>query len=83
METIKKNNQKLLRELDGKKVEERKAKFVCSIVFIIDKDNVIKVQGEINGIIGEKEIGEDGFGYDPLFYIPEYKKNFCPNGFPN
>ncbi|APH14877.1 non-canonical purine NTP pyrophosphatase, RdgB/HAM1 family [Clostridium sporogenes] len=73
----KKNNQKLLRELDGKKVEERKAKFVCSIVFIIDKDNVIKVQGEINGIIGEKEIGEDGFGYDPLFYIPEYKKTFA------
>lgn len=73
----KKNNQKLLRELDGKKVEERKAKFVCSIVVIIDKDNVIKVQGEINGIIGEKEIGEDGFGYDPLFYIPEYKKTFA------
>lgn len=73
----KKNNEKLLRELDGKKVEERKAKFVCSIVFIIDKDNVIKVQGEINGIIGEKEIGEDGFGYDPLFYIPEYKKTFA------
>ncbi|HCL4446350.1 TPA: XTP/dITP diphosphatase [Clostridium botulinum] len=73
----KKNNEKLLKELDGKKVEERKAKFVCSIVFIIDKDNVIRVQGEINGVIGEKEIGEDGFGYDPLFYIPEYKKTFA------
>ncbi|KGO12215.1 XTP/dITP diphosphatase [Clostridium botulinum] len=73
----KKNNEKLLRELDGKKIEERKAKFVCSIVFIIDKDNVIRVQGEINGVIGEKEIGEDGFGYDPLFYISEYKKTFA------
>ncbi len=83
MEIIKKNNEKLLKELDGKKVEERKAKFVCSIVFIIDKDNVIRVQGEINGVIGEKEIGEDGFGYDPLFYIPEYKKNLCTNGFSN
>ncbi|MGO5065199.1 XTP/dITP diphosphatase [Clostridium sporogenes] len=73
----KKNNKKLLRELEGKKAEERSAKFVCSIVFIINKDNVIKVQGEINGVIGEKEIGEDGFGYDPLFYIPEYNKTFA------
>ncbi len=47
-------------------------------MFIINKDNVIKVQGEINGgVIGEKEIGEDGFGYDPLFYIPEYNKTFA------
>ncbi|MCR1934228.1 XTP/dITP diphosphatase [Clostridium tepidum] len=73
----KKNNEKLLRELEGKKAEERSAKFVCSIVFIINKDDVIKVQGEINGIIGEKEIGEDGFGYDPLFYVPEYNKTFA------
>ncbi|ENK1245033.1 XTP/dITP diphosphatase [Clostridium sporogenes] len=73
----KKNNKKLLRELEGKKAEERSAKFVCSIVFIINKDNVIKVQGEINGVIGEKEIGEGGFGYDPLFYIPEYNKTFA------
>ena len=72
----KKNNEKLLKELQGKVKEERKAKFVCSIVFIIDRDNAIKVQGEINGIIAEEEIGKDGFGYDPLFYIPKYKTTF-------
>ncbi|EJO5347713.1 XTP/dITP diphosphatase [Clostridium botulinum] len=73
----KKNNEKLLKELHGKKSEERKAKFVCAMVFIIDQYNEIKVQGEIKGTIGEKEIGQDGFGYDPLFYIPEYKKTFA------
>ncbi|WP_251862040.1 XTP/dITP diphosphatase [Clostridium sp. Marseille-Q2269] len=73
----KKNNEKLLKELEGKQEEERTAKFVCAIVFIIDVDNVIKVQGEINGVIREKEEGQDGFGYDPLFYVPEYKKTFA------
>lgn len=73
----KKNNEKLLKMLEGKKAEERKAKFVCAIVLILNDKQVIKVQGEVKGYITEKEQGADGFGYDPLFYIKEYNKTFA------
>ncbi|MCT8976290.1 XTP/dITP diphosphatase [Clostridium sp. CX1] len=73
----KKNNEKLIGLLQGKKTEERKGKFVCAIVLIIDSNNVIKVQGEVEGIILEEEKGENGFGYDPLFYVPEHKVTFA------
>lgn len=73
----KKNNDKLLSLLKGKKMDERKAKFVCALVLMIDEKNVISVQGEVEGYIGFEEKGKDGFGYDPLFYIPEYKKTFA------
>ncbi|ERI94238.1 non-canonical purine NTP pyrophosphatase, RdgB/HAM1 family [Clostridiales bacterium oral taxon 876 str. F0540] len=72
----KKNNEKLLSQLEGKKFEERKAKFVSAIVLIMDNDRIIKVQGEIEGYIRENEIGKGGFGYDPLFWVPEYNKTF-------
>ncbi len=73
----KKNNEKLLKLLEGKKIEERKAKFVCAMVLIIDDATVIKVQGEIKGRIIDEEKGENGFGYDPLFYVPEYDMTFA------
>jgi XTP/dITP diphosphohydrolase len=72
----KKNNEKLLQMLEGKKLEDRKAKFVSAIVLIMDKDRTIKVQGEIEGYIKENETGGGGFGYDPLFLVPEYNKTF-------
>lgn len=73
----KKNNEKLLYELKGKKFEERKAKFICAMVLIVSNEQVIKVQGEVDGYITEEEKGKDGFGYDPLFYIEEYNKTFA------
>lgn len=73
----KKNNEKLLRNLKGIKFEDRKAKFVCAIALIINEEKVINVQGEIEGYIVEGERGKDGFGYDPLFYIPEFEKTFA------
>jgi XTP/dITP diphosphohydrolase len=76
----KKNNDKLLQLLKDKDENERKAKFVCAIVLIKDDNNVIKVEGEIDGVIIKKEKGEGGFGYDPLFYIPEYKMTFSEMG---
>ena len=76
-----KNNLKLLSLLKGKKMEERKAKFVCAMVLIADKNNIIRVQGEIQGYITENEKGQDGFGYDPLFYVPEFKKTFAEMSF--
>jgi XTP/dITP diphosphohydrolase len=76
----KKNNEKLLKELKGIPEKDRKAKFVCAIVFIIDKNTIIKAQGEANGIILEEERGDSGFGYDPLFYVPSYGKTFAELG---
>ncbi|GLC31440.1 XTP/dITP diphosphatase [Clostridium omnivorum] len=72
----KKNNEKLLAELKGKKIEERTARFVCAMVLITDDERVIKVQGEIEGYIKEELSGGGGFGYDPLFYVPEYEMTF-------
>lgn len=76
----KKNNEKLLEMLKGKSKEERGAKFVCAMVLIINEDKIIKVQGEVNGIITEEYKGGGGFGYDPLFYIPKYDMTFSEMG---
>jgi XTP/dITP diphosphohydrolase len=73
----KKNNEKLLQLLDGKPMEERKAKFVSAIVLIADSSEVIKVQGEIEGYIAFEPMGTREFGYDPLFYVPEYNMTFA------
>ncbi len=70
----KKNNEKLLSKLKEFKFEDRKAKFVCAMELIIDEARTIAVQGEVKGYILEEQRGENGFGYDPLFYVPEYKK---------
>lgn len=72
-----KNNEKLLELLKGVPFEKRKAKFVCAIVLIIDNKTVIRAQGEVYGYITEEARGKDGFGYDPLFHVPEYNKTFA------
>ncbi|MBR9648188.1 XTP/dITP diphosphatase [Clostridium tyrobutyricum] len=73
----KKNNEKLLKLLEDKDEEDRKAKFVCAIVLILDDNKVIKVIGEVYGTIAHSEMGDNNFGYDPLFYVPEYNKTFA------
>ena len=73
----KKNNEKLLQLLEGKPMEERKAKFVSAIVLIAGLSEVIKVQGEIEGYIAFEPKGTREFGYDPLFYVPEYNMTFA------
>lgn len=74
------NIAKLLRLLNGVPIENRKATFRCSIA-IADKDGLIKVvHGRCNGIIGFKCRGTFGFGYDPLFIVPEYGKTFAELG---
>ncbi|MBP2022219.1 XTP/dITP diphosphohydrolase [Clostridium punense] len=71
------NNKKLIRELQGVPFDERAAKFICAMVLIVDKNNVIKVQGEVNGFILEEYREKQAFGYDPLFYVPELKETFA------
>lgn len=70
------NNKKIIRELYGVKREDRKAKFVCAMVLIINKDLMIKVEEKVEGIIEEEYEVCKGFGYDPIFYVPELKSTF-------
>jgi len=76
----KENNEKLLYLLDGAKEKQRKAKFICAMVLIVNEDEIIKVQGEVEGVITDEFRGEEGFGYDPLFFVKEYKKTFAQMG---
>ena len=73
----KKNNEKLLSILRGKRFVDRKARFVSALVLIVNKNKVISVRGEVEGYIAEEESGKDGFGYDPLFFIPEHNMTFA------
>lgn len=67
------NIEKLLLNMKGKK--NRKAKFITVMIFY-DGINIIKSIGECNGIILEKILGNRGFGYDPIFFVPEIQKTF-------
>ena len=70
-----KNNEKILRELDG--VSDRRARFVCTIACVFpDGDEPITVTGYAEGEMLTEAKGEGGFGYDPLFYSTEGKKTF-------
>ena len=71
------NNEKLLCLLQGKNVEERRAKFICAMVLIVNEDEIVKVQGEADGVITDEFRGEEGFGYDPLFFVEKYNKTFA------
>lgn len=73
----KENNDKLLFLLDGKREEQRKAKFICAMVLIVNENETVKVQGETEGIITDEFRGDEGFGYDPLFFVKECKKTFA------
>ncbi len=65
-------NQHIIDELDGVEMEKRTARFVCVIACVTTDGKVFTAKGTIEGYIGYKEEGENGFGYDPIFYLPEY-----------
>lgn len=73
----KKNNEKLIYLMQGKSIDERKARFVTALVLILDENKHIEVTGEIEGYIIDEKKGNEGFGYDPLFFVPEYNKTFA------
>lgn len=62
---------KLLNELDGVKIEDRNAHFVCSICCILDDGTLITAEGYQHGYIGFEPMGDGGFGYDPVFMIKD------------
>ena len=68
------NNRKLLRELAGVPKERRSAAFRCVIAFCTPEGFDEAFEGELRGIILDHCSGQGGFGYDPLFIVPEYGK---------
>ncbi len=65
-------NANLIARLEGVPVEKRSARFVCAIAAVLPTGEVLQVQETIEGYIGYEERGENGFGYDPIFMVPEF-----------
>ena len=65
-------NNLLLTRLEGVPDEKRTARFVCAVAAAFPDGSTEVVRGTIEGIIGHEIAGENGFGYDPIFYLPEY-----------
>ncbi|UTR11295.1 XTP/dITP diphosphatase [Evansella sp. LMS18] len=72
-----KNNEKLLQELKGLPAEKRTARFVCVLAVYVPGGNTSTYRGTCEGIIAEEPRGSNGFGYDPLFYLPSLDKTMA------
>jgi XTP/dITP diphosphohydrolase len=75
-----KNNRKVLRLLANAPWKDRKAKFVCVMVLSQDGRIIREIRGEVRGVIDFAPKGENGFGYDPVFYYPKLRKHFAELG---
>lgn len=71
------NNRKLLEKLKGVPFEKRTATFKCALTFALPDGFFVTEVGEIKGYIALEMKGENGFGYDPLFWVPEVGKTFA------
>ena len=75
-----KNNRKVLRLLANAPWKDRKAKYVCVMVLSRDGRVIREIRGEVRGVIDFAPKGENGFGYDPVFYYPKLRKHFAELG---
>lgn len=66
-------NQIILNKLEGVPDEERTARFVCAVAAAFPDGTEQVVRGTIEGMIGYESAGANGFGYDPIFFVPEYR----------
>ena len=68
-------NAHLIQRLAGVPDEKRTARFVCAIAAVLPDGRQFETNAAVEGRIGYEERGENGFGYDPIFYLPEYGKS--------
>lgn len=65
-------NQSIIDQLAEAVGEERSARFVCAVACAFPDGTVLTTRGTMEGQIGYEERGSNGFGYDPIFFVPEY-----------
>jgi XTP/dITP diphosphohydrolase len=75
--TYEDNCRKLLRELTGVPLEQRTARFLTVAAIVLPSDGIRVAQGTLEGVIAEEASGTLGFGYDPVFLIPELGKTLA------
>ena len=68
------NIAKVLKHLEGVPKEKRTARFFCSLALASPEEVLIETEGTLEGLITNKEIGKNGFGYDPIFFVPHLNK---------
>ena len=73
----KENNIKLLKNLEGVPDEKRTGRFKSVVYLVLDENTHVWAEGSVEGIIMHEEKGENGFGYDPLFFSPQLNKSFA------
>jgi XTP/dITP diphosphohydrolase len=71
------NNQYLLEKLKDVPYEKRTAKFISAIALVFPNNSVQIVEGHCDGVILSEPRGDNGFGYDPLFFVPEAGKTYA------
>lgn len=69
-------NEKMLRELEGVPFEKRGAHYVCCMALILPNGEEHTFEGKCDGYIIDEERGTNGFGYDPMFYVPQIDMTF-------
>ena len=65
-------NQSVIDRLDGVEKEQRTARFVCAIAAVLPNKEVLVTRQTMEGYIGWEQEGENGFGYDPIFFLDEF-----------
>ena len=65
-------NQYIIDQLANASAEQRTARFVCVIACVMPDGSTFTTRGTIEGVIAHEISGKNGFGYDPIFYVPEY-----------
>lgn len=65
-------NKAIIDKLEGVEGKDRSARFVCAIAAAFPDGKIVTTRGTIEGVIGYEQKGTNGFGYDPIVYVPEY-----------
>ena len=71
------NIEKVLNELEGVPTEDRTARFHCALALAIPNEKTLVVEGTCEGAITFKQEGDNGFGYDPIFFVKEQNKTMA------